>query len=68
MKTEKVYSQIENKGKDIQTAPFWAKSYHEDEVTDEMFANGKQWYCYHVKFDDNIPIFLTKTQKIRNKK
>lgn len=64
MKIEKVYSQIENKGKDVNTAPFWAKCYHEDEITSEMKESEKPWFCYHIKFDGLTPIQLTKTERV----
>jgi len=62
---EKVLSTIENKGKDINNAPFWKDCYHKEDVTEEMLGNGKQWWEYYVKFDGVKPIQLTKTNKLR---
>ena len=65
MKTEKIYSQVELKGKDVITQPFWDKCFHEEDVTPEMReSSGKQWYCYHVKFDGLTPIQITKKKKV----
>jgi|AntAceMinimDraft_18_1070375.scaffolds.fasta_scaffold114133_3 hypothetical protein len=65
MTNEIILSTIENKGKDIINAPFWKNCYHNDEVTQEMRMNGKQWYEYYVKFDGLKPVQLTKTKKIK---
>ena len=65
MTNEIVLSTIVNTGKDIANAPFWKECYHKDEVTKEMLSNSKQWYEYHVKFSDLIPIQLTKTIKLK---
>ena len=61
---EIIYSTIPNEGKDINNAPFWKECYHPDEVTPEMLKNGKQWYKYSVKFQNTVPIQLTKVEKI----
>jgi len=60
-----VLSTIENEGKDIANAPFWKEAYHKDEVTKEMLRNGKMWYEYHIKFNNTVPIQLTKTNRLR---
>jgi hemerythrin len=65
MKTETVLSTIENSGKDVANAPFWKECYAKEEVSKEMLSNGKQWYEYHVKFDDLKPIQITKTNKLK---
>ena len=67
MKTEIVLSTIKYQGKDIKHAIFWNDCYHKDDVTDEMLRNGKQWYEYHIKFDNLTPIQLTKTNIIRKR-
>jgi hypothetical protein len=64
MTTEIVLSTIEYRGKDLVNADFWKECYHEDEVTPDMRVNGKQWYKYHVKFQNTTPIQITKTEKI----
>lgn len=64
VKVEKVFSTVKNEGKDLINAPFWKDCYHENEVTKEMKKNGKQWYCYHVKFDGLKPVMLNKTDKL----
>ncbi len=64
MTTEKVYSTIKNEVKEAKNAAFWKDCYHEDELTQEMLKNGKQWYLYHVKFDGLKPIMITKSEKI----
>jgi len=65
MINEVILSTIENVGKDIANAPFWKECYHKDEVTEEMLSNGKQWYEYHIKFENTVPIQLTKTNKLK---
>jgi len=65
MTTEIVLTTIKNSGKDVKTAPFWKECYHEDEVSQEMLDNGKQWYKYYVKFDNTVPIQLTKEVKLK---
>jgi len=65
MTNEIVLSTIENQGKDVKNAPFWKECYHKDEVSDEMLKSGKQWYEYHIKFENTVPVQLTKTNKLR---
>jgi len=64
MTNETVLSTIEYTGKDAQKADFWKDCYHEDEVTPEMRTNGKQWFKYHVKFENLTPVQITKTEKV----
>ena len=63
-----ILSTVEVKGKDVDSlAPVWKGEhrYHKEDVTEEMLANGKQWYEYHVKFDGLTPKILAKTNKLR---
>jgi len=64
MTTEIVLSTINYTGKDAANADFWKECYHEDEVTSEMRSSGKQWYRYQVKFNNTVPIQITKSEKI----
>jgi len=65
MTTEVVLSTIENVGKDIANAPFWKECHKKEDVTKEMLSSGKVWYEYHVKFENTVPIQLTKTNILR---
>jgi hypothetical protein len=68
METVKILSTVEVNGKNVDNlAPVWNAEhrYHKEDVTDEMLANGKQWYEYHVKFEDLTPKILAKTNKLR---
>ena len=67
MTNEIILTTTEMVGNDIKNAPFWKSEhrYHKDAVTEEMLANGKQWYEYHVRFQGTIPIQITKMNKLR---
>jgi len=66
METIKILSTSEHKGKDIVKSAIWTgERYHKEDVTEQMLKNGKQWYEYHVKFENTVPIQLTKTNKLR---
>jgi hypothetical protein len=39
--------------------------YHKEDMTTAMLGNGKQWFEYHVKFENTVPIQLTKVNKLR---
>jgi hypothetical protein len=68
MKDVTILSTVEVKGKDVENmAPVWKGEhrYHKEDVTEEMLANGKQWYEYHVKFEGLTPKILAKTNKLR---
>ena len=65
METVIILSTEENVKKSDMT-PLWkGVRYHKEDVTEEMLANGKQWYEYHVQFNGLTPVQLTKTNKIR---
>lgn len=68
MKDVTILSTVEVTGKDVdKLAPVWNAEhrYHKEDVTEEMLANGKQWYEYHVKFEGLTPKILAKTNKLR---
>jgi hypothetical protein len=67
MTNEIVLTTTEMIGKDVKNALFWKSEhrYHEDEVTQEMLNNGKQWFRYYVRFNGLRPIQLTKSEKLR---
>jgi len=65
METVIILSTEENVKKSDMT-PLWkGVRYHKEDVTEEMLANGKQWYEYHVKFEGLTPKILAKTNKLR---
>ena len=65
-KTEIILSTEENVKKS-DMSPLWKAEhrYHKEDVTEGMLANGKQWYEYHIIFDDLVPEQLTKINKLR---
>jgi len=66
MKTVIILSTEENVKKSDMSKLWKAEyRYHKEDVTEKMLSNGKQWYEYHVQFDNTVPIQLTKINKLK---
>jgi len=64
LKTEKVYSQIEDKNIkiDVLDSIIWKNCEHPDDV-DKNTLSG--WFEYTIKFDGVTPVQCTKVKKIK---
>jgi len=67
MKTEKVYSKIEDKNikKSLNDSPIWKEAIHEDELA-EVQEKGKPLFEYSIKFEGTKPVQVTDIKKIVN--
>ena len=61
MNTIKIYSPINDKNikNNLKKSPIWKDAHHEDELSEEEL---KTMICYYIKFDNLIPIQVTKIQ------
>jgi len=67
MITEIIWTPNEHKGKDLWNSPLWEGCYADSEMNDEINQSKKQWFVYHIKFDNLKPIQIVKSNlKINN--
>jgi len=62
MNTIKVYSLVDDKNikNNLKGSPIWKNAHHADELKEEEI---KDMICYHIKFDNQTPIQVTKIEK-----